>query len=474
MPSVSRVALILGMLRRYAATFRAAWRARHEVAEPNRTRAEAEFLPATLALQETPVSPAPRVVTWLLMAFALIALLWAVLGRVDVVAVAPGRIIADGYNKLIQPLELARVAAIHVREGQSVVAGQLLIELDGTAPEADLGRVQNELLAARLEAARARAFLVAMDGGAVKMPGVDGAAHDRMADEQRLLEGHHDEFSAKLRRLSAEIQRRKAEARTVHESVRKLEQTSPLARQRADDYKGLVAQNFISRHGYQEREREAIEQERDLAAGRSRLDEIAAGQMEAERQREALVAETRRVYLDRLRDAEQRSMALQQELAKVERRGSAMRMTAPVTGTVQQLAVNTIGGVVSPGQVLMQIVPRDHVLEVEARLENKDAGFVHAGQAAEVKVEAFPFTRYGTLVGEVVQVSPDAMQDEVRGWVFSARVRLAQRHMAIEGRRINLTPGMATMVEIKTGSRRVIEYFLSPLLQYQNESLRER
>jgi hemolysin D len=462
------------LLRRYVAAIREAWRARDQMASPVRSAEEAEFLPAALALQETPVSPAPRIAMGLILVFAAIAVLWACFGRVDVVATAPGRIIPDGHSKLIQPMEMAKVAAIHVREGQSVAAGQLLVELDATVTEADLRRLQNELIAARLEEARARAFLAALDGSDARLAEFEGVARSRLQDEQRLLEGQLAEYHARLRRLSAEIHRRQTEARTMTEAVRKLEQTAPLVRQRAEDYKGLVAQNFISKHGYQERELEAIEQEQDLAASRSKLAEIAAGRIEAERQRDALIAETRRIQLDQQREAAQRVLALQQELAKADQRGRAMRMTAPVAGTVQQLAVHTIGGVVSPGQTLMQIVPRDNELEVEAHLDNRDVGFVHPGQRAAVKVETFPFTRYGTLTGEIVQVSSDAIQDEKRGLVFAARVRLGQRQMQVEARAVNLSPGMAVVVEIKTGTRRVIEYFLSPLLQYGSESLRER
>ena len=151
-----------------------------------------------------------------------------------------------------------------------------------------------------------------------------------------------------------------------------------------------------------------------------------------------------------------------------------MRLTAPVGGTVQQLAVHTVGGVVTPAQPLMVIVPRDKVLEVEAMLPNKDIGFVNPGQDAEVKVETFPFTKYGTIHGTVTQVSSDAIQDEKLGLVYSTRVKLARDTIQVESKAVRLSPGMAVTIEVKTGTRRVIEYFLSPLMQYGDESLRER
>jgi hemolysin D len=178
--------------------------------------------------------------------------------------------------------------------------------------------------------------------------------------------------------------------------------------------------------------------------------------------------------LDQHNLAAQKAASLQQEWVKADQRGQLMRMTAPVAGTIQQLAVNTVGGVVTPAQPLMVIVPTDNVLEVEAMLPNKDIGFVNPGQEAEVKVETFPFTKYGTLHGIITQVSSDAIQDEKLGLIYATRVKLAKDTLQVEYKLVRLTPGMAVTVEVKTGTRRVIEYFLSPLMQATSESLRER
>ena len=274
--------------------------------------------------------------------------------------------------------------------------------------------------------------------------------------------------------LQAELNRRRAELETTQDQVVKLEQTAPIARQRAMDYQKLVKENFVSQHGYLEREQARIEQEQDLAASRSKVAETRAALMEAQRQQATLAAETRRQLLDQLNLASQKAASLEQELIKAEQRSRLMRLAAPVAGTVQQLAVTTIGGVVTPAQPLMVVVPKDNVLEVEAMLPNKDIGFVNPGQDAEVKVETFPFTKYGTLHGTVTQVSSDAIQDEKLGLIYSTRVKLARDTLQVENKTVRLTPGMAVTVEVKTGTRRVIEYFLSPLLQTTSESLRER
>lgn len=463
------------LCRRYARNFRHAWSRRKEMDSPDLHRHEAQFLPAALALRDTPVHPAPRTALWLIMAFALIALLWAVFGRVDVVATAVGKIIPNDRTKVIQPVETAVVKTIHVRDGQQVQPGQVLIELDATTAAADSERLRSESLTARLEAGRAQALLIALaNGAAPQLKPLAGADAARMLTEQSQAAGEYQEYQARRLQLEAEISRRRAELQATLDQVAKLEQTAPIARQRAQDYQRLVKENFISRHGYLEREQTRIEQEQDLAASRSKVTEIRAALMEAQRQQNTLAAEIRSQLLDQLNLATQKAASLEQELVKAEQRNRLMTLTAPVAGTVQQLAVTTVGGVVTPAQPLMVIVPRENVLEVEAMLPNKDIGFVNAGQDAEIKIETFPYTKYGTLHGTITQVSSDAIQDEKRGLIYSTRVKLARDTLRVENKTVRLTPGMAVTVEIKTGTRRVIEYFLSPLMQATSESIRER
>jgi hemolysin D len=463
------------LIGRYAKVFRHAWLRRKEMDTPELHTHEAAFLPAALALRDTPIHPAPRIALWLIMAFALIALLWAIFGRIDVVAIAVGKIIPNDRTKVIQPMETAVVKAIHVRDGQSVQAGQVLIELDATSAAADSERLRNEALTAQLEALRAQALLAALASGAPpKLKPLDGVDAARLLTEQGQASGQYQEYEARQLQLQAEIARRRAELQATLAQVTKLEQTVPIARQRAQDYQILVKENFISQHGYLEREQARIEQEQDLASSRSKVAEIHAALAEAKQQQVTLAAETRRQLLDQHNLAAQKAASLEQELVKADQRGRLMRMTAPVSGTVQQLVINTVGGVVTPAQPLMVIVPRDNVLEVEAMLPNKDIGFVNPGQEAEVKVETFPFTKYGTLHGRITHVSSDAIQDDKLGLIYSTRVKLVRDTLRVENKTVRLTPGMAVTVEVKTGTRRVIEYFLNPLMQATSESLRER
>lgn len=460
-------------------TWRQTWAIRRELDGSPYRREEAAFLASAIALEKSPASPAPRVTMWLLIVFSVIAVLWAAFGQIDIVATAPGKIIVNGHSKTIQSLETASVKSIRVHEGDSVRAGDVLLELDTAAPEADVMRLQGDLRAARLKAERARVLLSAQQSGV--LPVLQARATLTSASpttaesaSQRQAQGMFIEYQARLERIDADIARRRAELTSGEELANKLEQTLPLARSRAQNLKELSEPGYVSRHTWMDKEQQKIEMEGDLNTQRSRIKETQAGLREAQAQRAMVAAEMRRQMLDQLSEGEQQAQAIGQELSKAQSRQRLMQVRAPIDGTVQQLAVNTIGGVVTPAQALMLLVPNQLRLEVDARLDNKDIGFVKAGQTVEVKIDTFPYTRYGVLRATVLHVSHDAVGDEKQGLTYLARIQLEQSQIQVDEKMVPLVPGMAVAAEIKTGRRRVLDYFLSPLLQYQHESFRER
>jgi hemolysin D len=467
-------AAILG---RYFRVTRAAWSSRN-TPKTARTPLERQFLPAALEILETPAPALPRAIAWSIIAALAFAIGWATIGHVDMVAVAPGKVIAADKTKIIQPSETAIVRKILVSDGQAVKAGEVLIELEAaaTATAADTARTREALMAARLEAARYDALAIASRGVVARPPFKAPAEAPKTlaAAEARAMESQYHEHRAKLASLDAEITKRSAEVASVKELAAKLAQTLPIAARRAQDYRNLVEQKFISEHMYLEREQVRIEQERDLAFQQARVRELGAGIEETRRRRDGMVAEFERGAVNAKVDADKRAALLEQEVVKARTRENQQTLIAPVDGIVQQLAVHTVGGVVTPAQPLMVIAPSDYDAEIEAVLENKDVGFVKVGQRAEVKVETFPFTRYGTLSGTVSFVSQDAVPDDKRGLIFQARVKLDDATLRIGERDMMLTPGMAVSAEIATGKRRVIDFFLDPMHKTANESLRER
>lgn len=465
------------LLNRYRSAWRHSWRNRKAMDAPPRLSHEVQFLPAALALQEKPVHPAPRYIQWTIMVFAALALVWACVGEIDVVATATGKIVPSGKTKVIQPNEVAVVKAIYVHDGQQVKAGELLVELDSQITGADVERLHSELLAAQVDSARARLLLQAIKDK-TEPASVSGfianATPAQQESLQRWVQGQYLELRAALDQSDAQIEQREAEIRSLRASITALSKTLPISRELAADYRGLLDKQFVAKHAYLEKEQILLDQERELAQQKARISELEAALKAAQQQRIGVLAQTRRAMLDLQNDADVRAASLTQELRKAEQRNRLTQLTAPVDGTVQQLAIHTQGGVVTQAQPLMVIVPSDQPVEVEAMLENKDVGFVRPGQAVEVKVETFNFTKYGVVDGTVISLSSDAIEDEKLGLVYSARIQLADNSIPVGSGRIALSPGMAVRAEVKTDKRKVVDYFLSPLQQHLDEGLAER
>lgn len=463
-----------GLIGRYSEVWRAVWAMRAQLDRPPRDADQLAFLPAELELVETPVHPAPRWTMRVLVALAVVTLLIGVFGRLDIVVTASGQFIPNARVKMIQPAITGVVRDIRVRDGDRVTGGQLLMKLDTTQAAADADKARSSRLDAGLAAARANALLAAQRDNRVPVVAqVDDAPEARVRDAQRQAEGAWLEYCDQYVGEQAELAKRQAQLDSTRAEIAKLTATAPLARQQADAYRALVADRYVARNDYLEKEQQALNKEHELVAQRSHASELAAAIAAQRAQVEATASKFRRNQLDELEKATQQVTQSRADETKAQTRQSLMSLTAPVAGTVQQLSVHTLGGVVTTAQSLMEIVP-DDALEVEARLQNRDVGFVEIGQHAAVKIEAFPYTRYGFLNGIITAVSNDAVQDKKLGLTFPVRIRLETNRIRVDNRWITLTPGMAVSADIRTGKRSVIGYFLDPLLQTARESMRER
>ena len=463
--------------------------------ELRRREEELAFLPAALEIVETPPSPTRRAIGATIIALFCLALVWATLGSVDIVATAPGKIIPSGRTKVIQPFETGVVSAIHVRDGQSVKAGDVLIELDPTMTEAEVDHLKSDLIAAGLDVARLRAALAGNANPLEDFRPPEGASPALIEMNRQFLISQTAEQQAKLAALDRQIAQKEAERATTAATIAKIEATIPIVTQRVDVRKYLVAKEYGSKLQYLTDYQDLVGLQQELVVQQSHIHEAEAAVAALVQTRAQTAAEYRRTRFEELTKAEQKAAGFAQDVIKAERRTKLQALTAPVDGVVQQLAVHTVGGVVTPAQALLAVVPLDSHLEIEAMVSNRDIGFVHADQEAEIKIDTFSFTRYGLLHGKVLNVSQDAIardkpQDksndkapgaenstsEPKGQElnYAARVSLDRTQMQVDDKLVNLSPGMAVTVEIKTGTRRIISYLLSPLLRYKQEVLRER
>jgi hemolysin D len=455
---------------------------------------ERAFLPAALEIVETPPSPIGRAISVTLIALFSLALIWAAVGRVDIVASASGKIVPSGQVKLIQPFEAGVVRAIHVHDGQSVKAGEVLIELDPTMTTAEQEHIRSDLIAAQLDVARLRAVLSDGDDPETAFQPPAGASSDLIAMQRQFLAKQIEEYRAKLNALDRQRVQKEAESAAVAAAISKLEASQPFIQQRVDILKTLSDKGLGSKLTYLEAAQNLTENQRELGVQKNRLDEANAALAAIIETRAQEAAEFRRKLFAELAEAGRKAAGLSGDLVRAEERTKLQVLTAPVDGVVQQLSVHTVGGVVTPAQQLAVVVPSGAMLEVEAMIPNRDIGFVHADQDAQIKVDTFNFTRYGLLHGKVLNVSQDAIvrdgpQDKQSEQVlkaesagesqgqrlgYAARVSLDRAQIQVDDTLANLSPGMAVTVEIKTGSRSILSYLLSPLVKYGHDALRER
>lgn len=460
-----------------------------------RDRDELAFLPAALEIVETPPSPVRRAIGAVIIFIFCCAIVWATFGRVDVVASASGKIVTNSRAKIIQPFEAGVIRAIHVKDGQSVEVGEPLIQLDPTLNEADRDHLIADLMAAQLEVARLRAALTEGDDPGVHFHPPESAKADLVAVQRQFLLDQTAEHHSKLVAIDYQIKQKQAELSTIEATIKKLADIVPVIQERVDIRKELYDQRNGSKIIYLENLQTLLDSKHELEVQKSRLEEARAALAAISEVRLQTEAEYRRTLFGELTEAERKAAGLTSDLDKINERKRLQVLTSPVAGTVQQLAVHTIGGVVTPAQALMVVVPNESPLEIEATVLNRDIGFVHAGQDAEVKVDTFNFTRYGLVHGKVLGVSRDSVvrgrppeptgqsmfgkqEDPTelsnRELSYVARISLDRVQMQVEEGFADLQPGMAVTVEIKTGSRRIISYLLSPLLRYGQESMRER
>lgn len=462
--------------------------------KPTPVARETEFLPAALEVTETPASPLGRAIAGVIILFFIIALAWAWFGKVDIIAVAQGKIIPSGRTKIIQPFETGVVRAIHVRDGQHVQAGDVLIEIDATINQAERDRLQQDWLQAKLDAARLKAAMNIKSDPLTSFKAPEGASDDQVKLQQRLLATQVEEIRAKLQGFDQKIAEGDGNRNAVEQTIAKLNETIPLLKKRFEMRQELADKGYGSKLNALEVQQDLVASQNELLVQKGRLAEATATVAGYKEQRRQAEAEFRRGTLDDLSTAENKAAALHEQLVQATRKYNLQTLTAPVEGTVQQLAVHTEGGVVTPAQALLAIVPAGSQLEIEANVSNRDIGFVYPGQQVAVKVDTFNFTKYGLLSGTVESVSQDAVprakaidsrdkpsgtenessEPDGQALVYLARIRLEQTSMDIDGKQVNLAPGMAISAEIKTGQRRLIEYILSPLARHSQQAMRER
>lgn len=439
-------------------------------------RLQYEFLPAAEEIVETPAAPFGAVVIWLTAILLALALAWAYLGQIDIVAVGNGKVSNDGSVKVVQSASYGVVKRITVREGQRVHKGDVLVELDKTTAEKELATTTQSLNIARAERDILRRL--AMGNGADDIINSAGVSDEAKAVLREFAASQLALVGAKEQALKGSIASHQRQLQFNQQTKAQLEGEAQKLRDRQAKVKQkLESADAIERIRLQN-ELDTLDQRIANAnsAATSQGQQVLQSQLtlaQAQSQSQVSLAETNSSIGGQVITQEQRIAELENNLAKAKRALEQTTITAPVDGTILALNTRTIGGVVNVAERIAQIVPDNDLLYVDVTLDNQDVGFVRVGQRVVVKVATYPFQRYGYLEGTVENISPDAIQDEKKGLVYKAKVKLSGANSSKKNR-LKLLPGMSVSAEITTGKRRIIEFFLDPLMTHVDDSLKVR
>jgi hemolysin D len=449
-----------------------------------RSRQELAFLPAAIEVMETPPPKAARYIAWSIIGFFCVALLWSFLGKMDVIAVAQGRIVPKGNIKVVQALETAKIKSILVVEGQRVKKGDKLIELDPTDPETDRLQVYSDLLASRLQIVRLKLTLekLSSDFSEEELKNrilqgdevIRAASAEDIELQEMILLKDLDTYYASTGKYSNSIQQKRSALKVAASELENTKRMRSLYQDQFELSKKLYAIGSISIKEWLESKEKLLESEGAVITSENRLQETSELILLSQQELEEFIGQFRSDRLKQLEEIRKNETNLKLALNKTTERERNRYLLASVDGIVHQLKLHTVGGVVAPADVLMNIIPQNSGLFVEAMLDNKDVGFVKIGDAVSIKIDSFSYTKYGYIHGKVEQIGADAIADEKKGFVYPVKVSLSATSILVKDTMVPVFSGMTVSADIKTGKRRVIDYFITNFLEYQDESFRER
>lgn len=443
----------------------------HRFIEGDKEGTETEFLPSILEVTETPPSPVGRAVLWTIVALLIAGGIWVFVGEVDEVAVAQGKVIPTGNVKIVQSQNKGAIKELLVREGDYVEAGQPLVVLDTTKTQADVDQLRKQVAYYAMTVDRLQSEM--NDQPFTPPDNKDGVLDQKDIDAQMsLYNSRRTKLMADQQKNAAAIAQEEAAIESAQAQQQKYMALYTVALEKEQRLEELFKESAVSYFQLLEGRATRVEYQKSAEAMDQEIQKETAKLAEAMDMQATTDSAYRQETMTQLVEAKRQLNAYQEELTKANETNVQSEITAPVSGRVNQLAVHTVGGVVSEGQGLMMIVPDDAQLEIEAYADNKDIGFIQKGQEAEVKVETFNFQKFGMVNAKVAEISPDAVsdtQDKQKNGKYRLTLSVTEDNSGI-----GISPGMNVAAEIKIKKKRIIDFFLDPFRQYKDEALRER
>lgn len=443
-----------------------------------------DFAPGLLSIQESPPARLPRALLYTVGALFVVLLVWSIFGKVNIFASAEGKLVPQTYVKIVQPSDAGIVQEILVKEGEAVNVGQVLMRMDANVAEADSKTIGNDLMMRSLQLRR-------IDAELNNKPLVRETkdTNEQFHQVESQYQGHRQSYADSLGQAQESLKKSQREYESAKEVLTKYREVMPILKDRAESYTNMVKGGYVPKHAADDKERDYIEKAQDLRAQESTVASLEAAVNQAQKQIDQVTSKYRSDLQNERIEAEGQFRKLQQDWIKQAHKTALLELKAPQAGIVKDLATHTIGTVVSPGTVLLSIVPEHEPLVAEVMIKNDDVGFVYPQQQVKVKLAPYPFEEYGMLDGEVERIQADSDNDsqmqskdsssakdksQTPPSVYKAIISFKSQTLDSDGQKLKLVPGMQVIAEINQGSRSVMRYLLSPVSKTLIESGHER
>lgn len=432
------------------------------------TKDKHEFTPLLVEIEERPTSPLGRWLLYTLLAILVIGLLWLFLAKIDVVVSARGKVVPEGEIKTLQPIESGSISAIRVREGQAVKKGDVLIEIDPSVTVTDLESKQKNLSLLELEIARLNALIE----DKTFIPSSSCSDSAAIATQQLAYLSAKSAYTQQRMVIEQQILQTRSQSDASRSDLSRLGQLLTNAKEREARLKEVL--DIIAKRDYVEAQNQRIEYQEQFRMKEHAITQSNSHIRELQEQLRLITQEYRSKLLAELTQKSKEATALRTEVETTLFRNAKQSITSPVDGYVGKLLITTVGGVVTPAEKLITIIPKNAPLLIKATVQNQDIGFIAKAMEAEVKIDTYDFQKYGLIHGNVKHIADDAIEDEKLGPVYEIAITPTNTTLKGEGKTLPIHAGMSVTAELKVGKRRVIEFFIYPMIKYLDEGLSVR
>lgn len=428
-----------------------------------------EFQPLLVEIEDRPLNPLGRSILWIIFGVIFFGILWLSFAKIDIVVSARGKVVPSGEIKILQPIETGVISKILVKEGEHVEKDQVLMQIDPSVTQTSLASKEKDLMVHTLENERLSALVENKKPNWSKFEHLDQS----LLKEQKDLYIHqYDSLSASKSQYAMKKSQAEAQYHSAKSDVQRLEGLLHKEQTRLQRMEKVL--DIIARNEYEEVQKSAHNIHEQLNMARYKEHESKQHLKEVEQEAKVYVEQTISTWFNQLLEKKKELRALESEINAISFQNRQQQIKAPLSGYIGKLMVNTEGGVVTPAEKLISLVPDDAPLIIKATVLNQDIGFIAKQMSAAIKIDTFTFQKYGLIEGVVDTIGNDAIEDEKQGLIYEIKVVPTSTSLMVEGKEKRLEPGMNVTTEIKVGKRRIIEFFIYPIIQYMDEGLSVR